>query len=112
MSERDSCHERMIWDTRLAVSPSSETRRGDDPAEPNYTQGSADARQLVAGRIYRTLIRTNPGNTNADRGYVNGQIGHRDPAFCFHTLCIYGDATETLVSAWDVTVPGIRSWTG
>jgi Right handed beta helix region len=87
-----------------------DTRFDDNPDTPTYTVGSGDATQLVADRLYFTLMRTNPGNAVSDTGSLNAQIGKRRPRFCYSTWCIYAQATEPLVGEWGVSVPGTRFW--
>ena len=52
-----------------------------------------------------------PGNTGTDRGSLYGQVGYRQPSICYSTLCIFAIASEPLIAAWDLPVPGYMEWT-
>ena len=82
-----------------------------DKNELAYTIGAAQASALQANTNYVTYIRTENGNDSSDKFYLKAQIGHRIPDFCYTTWCSFGDESFSLISAWDSTVPGDKTWT-
>ena len=88
----------------------NDTNFKDSENELVYTVGTANALQLVAGKDYATLIRTDPGNADIDTGKLVGQAGIRVPSICYSTWCVYPKDSEFLIDAWDYSVPGFMSW--
>lgn len=85
-------------------------RRLDFGGTTSWTIGSADAQKIVAGRTYRTLIRTYPGNASTDRMRVRFQNGVRF-FNCFSSICVF--AADSLSDHWATPwfdVPGSRVW--
>lgn len=83
----------------------------DSSSEPSRTVGSADATRIAANKNYFTSIRTKLGNSSTDTAKLQGQRGHRSPSWCHITWCVFADATEPLVPAWQYMIPGSVRWT-
>lgn len=83
-----------------------DTRFSDPSTEESYTIGCAKAENLQSYNVYITYIVTDHGTSNPDNGKISGQIGSRTPQSCYSTWCVFSSQTESIVSAWDVDVPG------
>jgi hypothetical protein len=82
-----------------------------DPAgEQTHTIGSANAQELVANQLYWTSMRKRVGNASTDRGKIQGQRGHRFPAWCYTTWCVFPDKTLDIIRAWLYPIPATRNW--
>lgn len=89
-----------------------DTRSGDPRGELAYTIGSARASDIRANipYWYDNYIRMVNGNTNSDSGKLWGQRGYRNPSWCYSVWCSFGSNWDPIVSAWNIPVPGTRSW--
>lgn len=67
----------------------------------NFTIGSADASQLIAGRNYFTYMDLTPWSESTWTIKIKGQIWHRFPSFCYSTWCIIADATSPTLISWN-----------
>jgi hypothetical protein len=93
-------------DTRLA-----ENLVSCEVDELAYTIGAAQANALRPNNTYLNQIRTTAGNASIDSFFLQGQIGHRNPSFCFTTWCSWADGIKYLVSPWNSKIPGVVTWT-
>jgi hypothetical protein len=87
-----------------------DTRLLDGPDEVAFTIGSAQASEIKVGTAYMSYIRTKNGDADVDDGKLQAQLGHRTPSFCYGPGCIFGDQIVSLVQAWEVPVPGVKTW--
>lgn len=88
-----------------------DTQFADGSSELNYTVGSAYARGIQAYTTFYYRIDIKNGNSTSDTAKVQGQLGERNPDWCYSTWCIYALQTEKLIPAWEQTIPGTKSWT-
>jgi hypothetical protein len=104
------------WKSNLP-DPYLDTRYGDDPAWWVYTIGSADAGAIETGKVYFTLIVTEPGDAMTDVASLSAQIGEFSytgptgvPVPCgillSKTWCSWGIASYAFAPDWSIEVPG------
>jgi hypothetical protein len=90
-----------------------DSRFGDGNDEIAFTIGSAKASDIKANQTYSSYIRTKDGDATQDDGKLQAQLGHRTPSWCYTTFCSFEDKQVprvTLVRAWEVPVPGVKTW--
>ncbi len=93
-------------DTRLAESGTS-----CEIDELSYTIGAAQANAIPANINHYTYIRTTNGNDTSDKFKLQGQVGYRNPNFCYTTWCSAKYKIYTIIPSWSTAVPGTQSWT-
>jgi len=93
-------------DTRLAESGTS-----CEIDELSYTIGAAQANAIPANVNHYTYIRTVNGNDTSDKFKLQGQVGYRNPSFCYTTWCSAKYKIYTIIPFLSGTaVPGTQSW--
>lgn len=92
-----------------------DTRLFDPAEEIAYVVGCADGDAIQANTWYWSQIRTKPGDANTDKAKLFGQLGHRNPSWCYSTWCVFADQTEPIVGSWSnpwaISVPVDLWWT-
>lgn len=93
-------------DTRLFDDNNFQGTGGEVP----YTIGCGEGYNLNANYNYYTRIITSYGDANADNGKLNAQAGEQIPIGCTSVWCSFSLSQKRLISAWNVSVPGSKSW--
>ncbi len=88
----------------------SRERIGCEIDELSYTIGAAQANAIPAGANQFTYIRTADGNDISDKFKLQGQVGYRNPIWCYTTWCAEGYKIYNIIPSWSATVPGTQSW--
>lgn len=79
--------------------------------ELSYTIGAAQADALQANINYYTYIRTADGNDTTDKFKIQGQVGYRNPSYCYTTWCSAKYKIYFIIPfSLGTTVPGTQSW--
>jgi hypothetical protein len=76
-----------------------------------YTIGAAQANALQVNTNYYTYMRFANGNDTTDRFKLQGQVGYRNPNYCYTTWCAAKYKIYTIIPSWSNAVPGVQSWT-
>ncbi|HHW42165.1 MAG TPA: hypothetical protein GXX19_13710 [Syntrophomonadaceae bacterium] len=97
------------WSSNLP-DPYLDTRLGDPDGEKAYTIGSASAVNISTNSWYSSSIITSNGNSSSDTGKLVAQLGHRYPSSCKSVWCSFGDDWEFIVPAWQISLPGEKTW--
>ena len=79
--------------------------------ELSYTIGAAQADALQTNTNYYTYIRTANGNDTSDKFKLQGQVGYRNPSFCYTTWCSVKYKIYSIIPSWSNIIPGTQSWT-
>jgi hypothetical protein len=94
--------------------PYLDTRLGDPANEVAYTIGSSKASDIKVNQWYYNYIQVLKGDADRDNAKLTAQLGYRWPSWCYNsTWCSYsrGDVPqERIINAWDIPVPGYKSW--
>ena len=67
-----------------------DTRSGDPGYLKSFTIGSADGDAIQSGIWYNSYIRTVNGDADDDNGFLQAQLGYRQPSWCYTTWCVFG----------------------
>lgn len=91
-----------------------DTRIADDPYDGvYYTIGSANADAIQSFTWYWSVMYTPNGNANVDRARLKGEIGIRNPDWCYTTWCIYQRDSAWVYGGdgdWPHLMPGSYYW--
>lgn len=91
-----------------------DTRLTDPTTEVAYTIGSSKASDIRTNQWYYNYIQVLKGDADRDNAKLSAQLGYRSPSGCYYsTWCSYRREDVPLVrifNAWDIPVPGFKSW--
>jgi len=92
--------------------PYRDTRFGDGSNEIAFSFGMARANQITTGRWHYNYIVERPGRASRDNGKQTNQLMSRRVIGCTSQWCMFGIRGETVqaVPAWNVPLPGRKSW--
>lgn len=88
-----------------------DTKIDDGPNEKVFTVGTHSANDLVTNTLYNTYFRVLNGNWSSDTGKIQGQWGRHVPWYEWSTYTVFSQATERIMDAWVVPLPGTRTIT-
>ncbi len=100
------------WSTSLPR-PYLDTRTTDPDYLKSYTVGCSDGDALAADVWYYTYVRAANGDAEIDNGFLQGELGHREPSWCYEsTWCVQGDNHVNIYPPYDIDpIPGDFYWT-
>lgn len=78
-----------------------DTPASDSGGELSFTVGTYQTQELKIDKKYSWTIIARGGNTDKDTAKITGQRGRRSPSWCYSEWCVFSDATQFIVNAWN-----------
>lgn len=102
----------IVWSSTMKYSVLDTEISNTNNNELGYTVLTTYVQKLEPLKYYNTYILASYGDAGSDSGKINGQMGQKlFPGCHWNPWCVIQSiATQRLVPAWQVPIPGFKAW--